>query len=56
METDIKKVCRKIGRDSAARGRHIDLAMSAGINTQHRSWIRQGYDQFRAMHSDRRAA
>lgn len=53
---DIKETCRKLGREAAARGRHIDLALSIGFTDEHRAWIRQGYDQYMAKHSDRRAA
>lgn len=53
---NLKETCRKLGREAAARGRHIDLAMSIGANDQHREWIRQGYDQYMVKYSDRRAA
>lgn len=56
IQSDIKKQCRKIGRDAAHRGRSLDLALSVAITATHRAWIRQGYDTYQARHSDRRAA
>jgi hypothetical protein len=53
---DLKRICRKLGRDAAARGRDIGLALSMGITAEHRTWIRQGYDNYMARFSDRRAA
>lgn len=53
---NLKETCRQLGRDAAARGRHIDLALSIGFTDEHREWIKQGYDQYMAKHSDRRAA
>lgn len=51
---DLKATCRKLGRQAASTGRHIDLILKAGATDEHRTWIRQGYDQYMARHSDRR--
>jgi len=53
---NLKRTCRQLGFDAAARGRHIDLVLSIGATDEHRTWIREGYDQYMAKHSDRRAA
>lgn len=56
MNTDIKKTCRKIGRDAAHRGRALDVVLTIAVNAQHRAWIRQGFDTYQARHSDRRVS